>query len=562
LIKLSAEEPSEEGALRRVYDHLIVHDTSSAVEEAQEAVSFFPQSKVLQEALIRALCAQGREREALEKWKLVSSSFEELRTERSLLETLAWGVLAQGDASSQLPIRLSALIGSALTRDARALPLLIRQMRSSNAYLRSLGVRLSTFLGDQPLQEEIARLLREESVWYVRLEVIEAIGKMKMGFLREELKEILADPKTLSEENAAVICALVNTYDSIDLSELKSLSKSNRCGLRELACELVIHLNDKEGLKELYPLLKDTSSSVRVAALSAIGLLRPGEGAIKAVPLLSDPAPEVAITAGWVLALYGDEKGGASLKKWVFHTDPEWRRMASAALSILGERGKELSFALLQESRDPFVRANLALGLLGMRAHIDFASSTLYEVFSTQKDLWMWDQATHPLFRSLAPSRLRHREGIPQYPKVINHLVRLDILTYLSQIRFPKAQEAVKAFLQESTFGVSGTAAATLLEEGDEEAAELVRSLLKDPSEEIRVQAALIMAFLGNDPSAASVLEEAYFHVDRERKIQILEALGYIGEPSSIPFLLDVLQEPFQLLRVVAASALIQCLYH
>jgi len=33
-------------------------------------------------------------------------------------------------------------------------------------------------------------------------------------------------------------------------------------------------------------------------------------------------------------------------------------------------------------------------------------------------------------------------------------------------------------------------------------------------------------------------------------KVHILEALAHIGDPSSIPFLLDILKEPFQVLRV------------
>lgn len=76
------------------------------------------------------------------------------------------------------------------------------------------------------------------------------------------------------------------------------------------------------------------------------------------------------------------------------------------------------------------------------------------------------------------------------------------------------------------------------------------------------MQAALILALLGSDDAAVKVLQEAYSKVEREIKVYILEALGHIGDPQSIPFLLEILNEPFQVLRVVAASALIQCLYH
>ena len=48
--------------------------------------------------------------------------------------------------------------------------------------------------------------------------------------------------------------------------------------------------------------------------------------------------------------------------------------------------------------------------------------------------------------------------------------------------------------------------------------------------------------------------------MEREMKIHVLEAIGHIGDRESIPFLIQILKEPFQVLRVVAASALIQCL--
>jgi HEAT repeat protein len=77
-----------------------------------------------------------------------------------------------------------------------------------------------------------------------------------------------------------------------------------------------------------------------------------------------------------------------------------------------------------------------------------------------------------------------------------------------------------------------------------------------------RFQAALILAGLGGDPSAIKILQSAYPKVDREMKMHILEAIANIGDQSSIPFLISVLDEPFQILRVVAASALIKCIYH
>ena len=251
------------------------------------------------------------------------------------------------------------------------------------------------------------------------------------------------------------------------------------------------------------------------------------------------------------------------MSKWLRSPNAEWSRLASAALGSSGKYGLKLALKEIRESTDPYVKVNLALGLVGQRVQVNMACDMIYNVFKEEKEtLWMWDARSNPLFRSLAPSRVKHIEHIPHYPAVVDQLVRLDLLSVLSILRYPKAQAAVKEFLQMRTWGVTGAAAATLLQEGDEGGLVAVRDLLADPDEKIQIQAAMILAMVGSDPSAVKVLQGAYPLVDREMKVHILEALAHIGDPSSIPFLLDILKEPFQVLRVVAASALIQCLYH
>lgn len=552
---------TEEAAAKRIYAHLTIRDPQSGVAEARRAIQLFPESRNVQQAFIRALCEAGLEIEAIEEWQKISDRYQDARQDRQLLETLAWGVLNKGEESQQMNIRLTSLLGAAFTRDVKALPLLLRELKSSNALLRSISAHLAATYGDAPLQDELLRLLHEEKVWYVRLEVLKAIGQLKILAARPKLKEIIGNPKTLLEEKGEAIIALVNMYDAIDSEELKKLVRSNRAGLRELACDVVAHLNLKGQVNLILPLLQDSSSDVRTAALSALGVLN--VNAPQAAVLLHDPHPEVAITAAWWAMLCDRKEGAESLKKWIGEQNPKLRRLASAALAVTGKRGVTLAYEMMRKSRDPYVKANLAIALIGQRAYSEAACDTLYTVFtSEQEEKWMWETEVSPLFRSLAPSRVKHIDQIPHYPLVVDQMVKLDILGILSLMRYPQALTAVKSFLQNQTWRAVGAAAATLLEEGDDQALVLVRELLYDPDEKIRVQAALILALLGREPSAAEVLQAAYSHVDREMKMHILEAIAAIGDAKSVPFLLNVLKEPFQVLRVVAASALIQCLYH
>jgi len=551
----------EQESAKRVYAHLMIQDPSSAVAEAADALKEYPESKSLQLAYIRALAERGDETAVMEQWKKTAHRFKEEASDRRCLETLAWGVLNKGEKSEQFFIRFCSLLGAALTRDVRALPLLLSELRGTNSALRSMAIKLSTMYGDGPLQQELARLLKEEKVWNVRLDVIGAVGQLRMVWLREDLKEIVGSPRTLAEEKSAAIVALVNMYDAIGPDELSQLVGSSRAGLRQLACQVIAHLDMKESVPQLEKLSHDSSPEVRRQAIYSLGLLGEKIPFKKLEPFLHDSSPAVAITAAWVGMLCGYEEGGEILQLWMRDPHADLRRLAASALAAAGKAGVPLALKEMETTPDPYVRANLAIGLIGQRTEVKLACGTLYSVFFSEKEThWMWDDR-YP-FRSLSPSFLSHTSQIPNYPHMVDQLVRLDVLTILSVMRYPKAQEAVKGFLKNTSWGVTGAAAATLLEEGDEEAMNLVRSLLKEEDSKVRIQAALILAMMGNDNSGLGVLLDAYGSADREMKVHILEAVGRIGDISTVPFLLKVLQEPFQLLRVVAASALIQTLYH
>ena len=553
---------------KRVHTHLLIEDPASAVSEAKKGLFTYPDSKPLKLALIKALCASGSEIEALEEWKDLATQDRELLEDRTALETLAWGVLNKGESSNQLSIKVNALIGASMTRDAKALPLILNAMRGSNSMLRSISIGLAAAYGDFPLQDEIERLLKDEHVWYVRLELIRAIGALRMTGAKDLLLEIIGNSRTMAEEKMAAIISLVGLYDSIGDKELASLVRSNRAGLRELACQIISHLDLTEKVDLLVPLLHDAHPVVRVSALSTLALLNIRE--IEGKPLfenprvyrlIDDPIAEVAITASWLALLKGDKRGGKSLKNWALKGEDRYARLAAGSLAISGKAGVRLSKCLMRKSRDPYIQMTLAIGLIGQRESVDAACHVLTKHLS-KTEKWMWDTSLNPLFRTLSPSRVPLSGQIPNYPEVINQVTRLEVLQILCIMKHEGAQGAVKEFLAAHTWGVVGTAASTLLQEGDDEALDIVRGLLNDPEEKIRLQAALILAQLGNDKQAVEVLKQSYPHVHREIKIHILQAIAKVGDPEAISFLLDRLNEPFQVLRVVAATAIIQCLYH
>lgn len=552
----------EEG-VRRVQAHLLIDDANSAFVEAERLALDYPQSREALSALVRALAALGEEEKALDTWHQISARHPNVLHDRGLLEDLGWGVLKKGISSSQYGVRLGALIGSYLTHDVRAVPIFLRMLRDSNAVIRSVAVQMASGYGDAALKDEILRMLSEEKVWMVRLEVIRATGQLRMKAAAPVLQAVVTSERSMLEERHVAIQSLIEISDRADPAEISRLASSNRAGLRHLAVAIALHFKVKEAKGEVLRLLSDTHSDVRIAALNAVGLLyrewmTPRELIDVLTPRLQDTDPMVAITAAWAVMLIDPARGEPALARWLEDPMGEHRRMAAAALAATGDKGVALAVKTLRESSDPYVRANVALGLIGQRHEIAACADCIVQFLASEKRMWMWDNRPNPLFQALAPSQVRHVDQIPNYPEAIDMMTRLNLVSLLAMIEDPRAIDALKSFLQTKKWGITGVAAATLLQEGDDTALEIVRQLLDDPNPKVRLQACLVLAMYGKDESVLQQLQNAYAGADFEVKLYILEALGQIGSPDGHSFLISVLREPFPLLRVAAAAALIQ----
>ncbi|MBX7067465.1 MAG: hypothetical protein K1X28_09560 [Parachlamydiales bacterium] len=554
---LLASGLSEDEGLRRVRAHLLIDDQQSALREAESLALQYPESLEVQKILIEAFAYNGFEEQALDSWNKLTFKKPDLLYDRHLLEELAWGVLKKGTRSTQYGVRLAATIGSFLTRDTRAVPVLLKMMRDSNAVIRSVAVQMASAFRDAPLKDEIARLMREERVWIVRLEVIKAAGLLKMKELAPDLQTLVQSDKTPMEEKQIAIASLLEMYDQITMEEFKTLSSSNRAGLRHLACMIATHFKMEEAREEVIRLIQDSHPAVRIAALNAFGMIYQGkESEISAA--LQDSDPAVAITACWAAFLIQSPLAEKNMERWLSDSLPENRRLAAAALAASGNRGIALAVKTLKESADPYVKVNLALGLLGQRVEVKKCCDLIAGFMETEKRMVMVDQKPNPLFEILAPSQVRHNDQIPNFPEAQDQMTRLNLVSMLALVEDPRALPALKSFLQRKNWGVTGVAAATLLHEGDESALEVVKQLVTDSDPNVRLQACLVLAMFGKDESVLLDLQGAYAGADHEKKLYILEALGKIGNVQSFSFLAGCLKEPFPILRVAAAAALIQ----
>lgn len=554
----------DERLARRVQANLVIKDYSIAVLEAQKALSFYPQASILHEGYIRALAKVGNEKTLLQAWDLYVQRFPEKKLNRELIEEMAWGILQKASFSSSIIMREMALLAAFFSQDTKGVSILFQGMRDPNHAVRSVAVKLAGHFRDHRLIEEVKRLFYQEKVWSVRQEVIEAIGKMKIMTLKSHLEGMIASDDNLAAEKTVVITSLLELMDSINRSEVEKLSSSNRAGLRQLACQSIAYFQSIRDLDQLLILAKDPHPNVRLEAFQAIGKLRPNTQLEKVLMVarqgVQDVNDKVALSAAWLLTLYAPMEGQRVLNRYLHDGRREVMILAAAALSATGQYGMTLMLDQFRSHLDPFVRLNLALGLIGQRQAIQEAANVLSEMLMTTNEKWSRIQIG--IFKAIInrPAKLK-RDSLSTI-ETENQLLHLELLNLLAILKAPHAQEAIRQYLNEKTWEISATAAILLLMEGDENAIEIVQQLLQESQLRVRLQAALILSIWSREESAIQVLEDGYLTSEPELKAKILEGIGRIGSIRSIPFLIDVLKEPSQTLRLIAAMALIQCLNH
>ena len=555
----------ETSSEKKVHSYIIVRDYQAACEAARNLLEQSPKNQQLWEVYIQALAKSGDESQMIKAWKTYANLFPRESQSRHLLEGMAWGIIEKGSHANSFLVRAYALLGAFLGQDAVGIEIIQRSFSDSNNFIRSLALRLASDLHDASLKDEVYRLFKKEKVWSVRLEAIHAVGKMKIKELKDDLIQIVINPHPSAEEKAAAMEALVNLFEKATKEELFRLSKSPRAALRQLACEIITYCGEPEDAAMIFPFLKDSCADIRALALQTLGILKvtnvKGRSVIEAAShLQKDPDPSVAIRAAWYLTINEVHLNDNPFSRWLAHSQQEIRLLAGVALASTGKYGIEWLQQAYHQAQDPYLKMNLAFGMISQRRMVEDACFSIYQTFMNNKERWMWEEKG--VFRILSRSNVKHSELIPNNPEVVNQLTRLDILNLLSIMDTPDVQQAILTFLQEKSWGVSGIASALLLTEGDEAALSHVEDLLNHSNHKIRTQASLILALWGKGEAAIQVLQQAYSQADHELKQQILESLGRIGSQYSVPFLTERLNDFHQTTRIVAASALLQCLYH
>jgi len=559
LISTEKEFTSKISSLMAIGDHSGARRVSFLTKE------LYPDSENVLSLYIRALANDGLLKESLSHLPVIAGD-EDIRKYFSVLESIGWNFLLHEEGISSVS-NIASLLGAYRTHDARCVHLLLKKLNSTNAYDRHLAVKLSMAYNDLPLKRKITEMLKSEKNYFVKLMLTEAAGKMKIKESEKILRDMISSNSKTFEERCAAITALMNLTDKPKKDEIDSIKNSHKTSMRELCVTLIMHFKMTDHLDVLIQFLNDRHPSVRAKALLGLILMDHDRSVLKGVKrkigdMVHNDTIEVSEIAKIALMSVDVEEGLEAFSTSLMSEDFKKARFASRVVGYAGSQAGPLIQKVFTKTSDSIVKANLCLAMLGKEIDDFSAAKYLSQFLKEYSGKLMMQSEFSPFFIGIDESRVRHIPYIPNYPSLVDSMTRLQLLSKLSILEVDGVQESMRSFLKNKMWGVSSSAAIMMLEDSNLEDIDLLKDLLKDKDAIVRLQAALVLAFYGNDKSVSKVLEDAYDSVDWEKRIMILEAIGVIGNRDSIPFVIEKMKKESFILQKMAAASLLQCLYH
>lgn len=556
---------TEKEFISKISSLITVGDHKGARRVSFLTKELYPNSDGVLSLYIRSLANDGYLKEALNLLPPILGA-QDISKHFSVLEAIGWNFLLHEEGISSVS-NIASLLGAYRTQDARCVHLLLKKLDSTNAYDRHLAVKLSMSYRDLPLRKKILQMLQVEKNYFVKLMLLEAAGSMEIKEAEGILRKVVASSSKTPDERGVAIKSLVSLSDKPQKKELQQLQKSHNTSMRELCVSLITHFEMKEYADMLIGFISDRHPKVRAKAMLGLILLDVDKKQIlpllpKIESLIEKDVVDVSVIASILLLSIDQEKGLAVFARNLLSKEKERARFASRVIGHIGKVAHPLILDAYHKSSDPMVQANLSIAMLGKDIDDYTAVKYLSRFLKEYSSKIMIRGEYAPLFMGIDESKVRHIPYIQNYPNLVDSMTRLQLLSKLSILEVDGVEDSLRSFLKNRMWKVSSSAAILMLEESSLDDFDALKQLLKDEDATVRLQAALVLAFHGNDKTTCRVLEEIYDKVDWEKRIMILEAIGVIGDKGSVPFILEKMKKESFILQKMAAATLLQCLYH
>lgn len=545
-----AAEPDH---VQRIEARITIGDHRGAETAAETALDAYPDSFPVVQSVLKVRALKGSIKDLVNHFNVMKSSFPEQSLDPDLIETLCWGIVNKSSHSLSLPTQAAALFAVSQTRDARALPLLLRGLDSPNVVIRSLATHLSTGWPDQIVKERLLKLFKHDTSYPVRQLACATLGRLKADIAVPALESVLSDEAVSREEHGSALIALANIYEEVEGDKLRCLASHPSRGMRRLAAHLIGHFERHDALFILQKLLSDSSEEVVGEAIRAMAFMRaPNLSAYR--QLAQHPSPRISLSAIWAICVEQEDHANL-LDRHLNSTDPE---ILYPTLTLLTQANPEAGLRFAVQSHDPFAKVNIALTLIQKGVHLEKGCEMVHS-FIKNLDTRIMEKMVGP-FSVLVKGSARHTPHIPRYPDQQSLMTQLRLLAKLAILGYPNASQAIEQFIEDRSEMIGGMAAIILLQEGKESILSELKNGLKDVKPNQRVQNALILALMRHDKDITKVLEEEYSSASPALREKILVGIGQVANKASIPFLLDVITSRGEELPLLAAIALLHIL--
>lgn len=298
--------------------------------------------------------------------------------------------------------------------------------------------------------------------------------------------------------------------------------------IRIAACNLMEAVPSDNALPGLARALGDAKADVRKAAAGAMGASGSTEAVSPLLGRLDDASPAVRLEVVRALARLGDKRSVVPLVARLQDQEFEVRRAAARALGRLGDRRATATLLLaLQDKQDVVkVEALLALGKLRSPDSVNAVAALL-----------------------TGPDRARGAvaEAATRCLGQIGNDEATQLLVRMLEGEGPRSLDAPRAVVRHA-----------LVEAGPAAIQALEKALRASPSSRLATAAVLALGASGHRASHAEIIRAARRGLADEEAA--LHALGALGEPKALTYVLEQLDSDDPAVRRTAASVALDLL--
>lgn len=544
-------------------------EVRTAYEEWLSAADLRHSLPLRWELQLRLLALAGREQQAVSLWRQQANPEDERQLR--LLEEVAWIALQRAQQSSNLLLKAHSLIAAATTGDSRSLPLVGEVLeQETHPLLLAVAIQAAGELRDCHLlglvakllsRPESSSLLRSASLRALACQALAASGDRRWLPLLLSLQRPFYSSAEDERQRARAIASLLGEEAT---PWIEKMSGSPDMGMKLLACEIAAEGAIFSSAPFLWPLIEEPIASLRMAALQALGLLLQAEQITSAQRervrcRMEDDDLFVALSAAWLYSIIDREEAVASCHSRLETASRSNQPFVIAALDQMGSAATARLQQLWsrREQLSPGCQITLALAMLKRDVDTHQATELIAGHLLDQSQRFCC--LRKGLFRTFLPQigLSSKRQADEEDARA-----RLDLIQRLAVAKSCRAVELLQQMMRRQLWGVSGSAALLLLEEGWHEAASLIQEQLQKAStRSIQLQAVLALALSEGSRSTTLPLLQLYGGAQRQEREAILAAIGKVADLRALPLLLEVMETEAPSMRLSAACALLQLLY-